>query len=88
MSRVLRLSSAFFRACRRHGVVPGTPPAQRIAATIRALSRSPELPAASDLEFLMPRALAGYLRDVPGTGYAVAFTMSEDELVILTLRVR
>lgn len=88
MSRVLRLSAAFLRAYRRHGVVAGTQPSQRIAATIRTLEATPELPAAGDLEFLMPPALAGFLRPVHGTGYLVACAVTDAELVILTLRVR
>lgn len=79
---------AFLRAYRRHGVVPGTVPAQRIAATIRLLERTAELPAAGDLEFLMPPSLTGYLRQVHGTGCVLAFAVTEAELVILTLRVR
>ena len=76
---------AFLRAYRRHGVVPGTVPAQRIAATIRLLERTAEL---GDLEFLMPPSLTGYLRQVHGTGCVLAFAVTEAELVILTLRVR
>lgn len=88
MSRVLRLSAAFLRAYRRHGVVPGTAPARRIAATLRALESTSELPSQGDLEFLMPPSLTGFLRPVHGTGYVVAYAVSEVELVILTLRVR
>jgi hypothetical protein len=79
---------AFLRAYRRHGVVPGTMPAQRIAATIRLLARTAELPAAGDLEFMMPPSLTGYLRPVHGTGFVLAYATTEAELVILTLRVR
>lgn len=79
---------AFLRAYRRHGVVPGTLPAQKIAAAIRTLESTAELPVAGDLEFLMPPSLTGFLRPVHGTGYVLAYAVTEVELVILTLRVR
>lgn len=88
MSRILPLSAAFSRAYQRHGVVPGTVPALHIAATIRLLDRTPELPAAGDLEFLMPPSLTGFLRPVPHTGFVLAYAVTDEELVILTLRVR
>ena len=88
MNRLVRLSAAFLRSYRRHGVVPGTAPARQIAQTIRILARSPELPAAGDLEFLMPPSLTGFLRPVNGTGFVVAYAVMDAELLILTLRVR
>lgn len=36
----------------------------------------------------MPPALTGFLRPVQGTGYVVAYAVTDVELVILTLRVR
>ena len=87
MIRVLRLSTAFLRAYDRHRVVPGTPLARRIAATIRVLGDTAELPSAGDLEFLMPPSLTGFLRPVQGTGFVVAYAVTDAELVILTLRV-
>lgn len=88
MTRLLRLSTAFLRAYHRHGVVPGTVPARCLAATIRQLASTPELPGPHDQEFLMPPSLTGFLRAVEGTGFVVAYAVTPAELVILTLRVR
>jgi hypothetical protein len=88
VTRVLRLSTAFLRAYRRLGVVPGTPAARAIAATIRELDGDVRLPAESDVEFMMPPSLTGYLRQVRRTGFDLAYAVSETEVVVLTLRVR
>ena len=84
--RTIRLTTAYLRAVERHGVVRGSPIAQRIAAEIRFIEAAEDLPLVDDFEVLLPPAMHCWSRRIPKTGFCLVYLVSEAEVVLVTLQ--
>jgi len=73
LERVIRYDRRFRSSCERLGLVPGTPLARRVAATVRTLAFAVELPEASGSRALIPPTRSAWVRRVPAANQWIYF---------------
>lgn len=83
-SRVCRLRQSLLPSLKRN-VVPGTPLASRVSATMHAIAFATELPNDDDKKALRPPAAWVWCRDVPQSNLVVWFDFDEASVWLIAV---